>query len=168
MADYIDREELLKELHRRHWEVMVDFIEMEFPVVKERIDDMPSVDAVEVVRCKDCKHRYKSSAYEHERCDRLIIPVLDDDFFCKWGEKRMNINDALAKEYNRGLADGKASVEQKHGQWIMCKRLGNLKPLFDTFRCSACDNLILSSKSNDYIYCPNCGAKMDEVTEDEH
>lgn len=87
MADYIDREELLKELHRRHWEVMVDFIEMEFPVVKERIDDMPSVDAVEVVRCKDCKHRYKSSVYEHERCDRLIIPVLDDDFFCKWGEK---------------------------------------------------------------------------------
>ena len=53
----------------------------------------------------------------------------------------------------------------KHGHWVMCKRLGDLKPLFDTFRCSACDNLILSSKSNDYIYCPYCGAKMDEVAE---
>ena len=90
MADYIDREELLEKLHRRHWDVMVDFIEMEFPVVKERIDDMPSVDAVEVVRCKDCKHTTKSSA------DKMFVDKLhcrftgvcvDNDFFCKWGEK---------------------------------------------------------------------------------
>lgn len=91
MADYIDREKLLKfetpYIHENYTgisEKPYDYV----PVFSiDQIERQPSVDAVEVVRCKDCKHRYKSSAYEHERCDRLIIPVLDDDFFCKWGEK---------------------------------------------------------------------------------
>lgn len=68
----------------------------------------------------------------------------------------MNINDALAKEYNRGLADGKASVEQKHGHWEQWA--GNLE------KCSVC-----GYEYTDLIecrnYCGNCGAKMDEVTE---
>lgn len=104
MADYIDREELLKELHRRHWEVMVDFIEMEFPVVKERIDDMPSVDAVEVVRCKDCK--YNGKPY----CDLLTTGSRDwyinDDDFCKWGERRGQYD----KGYDDGFNDGRKAV----------------------------------------------------------
>lgn len=81
MADYIDREELLKKAYVFDTQSNMQWVSM------KDIKSMPSVDAVEVVRCKDCKHRYKSSVYEHERCDRLIIPVLDDDFFCKWGEK---------------------------------------------------------------------------------
>lgn len=42
----------------------------------------PTVDAVEVVRCRDCKlynrHRY---------CNYLAEAVLDDDF-CSYGERR--------------------------------------------------------------------------------
>lgn len=75
----------------------------------------------------------------------------------------MNINDALAKEYNRGLADGKASVEQKHGHWIEeeFKTLDNIN-VFTVYRCSECGE---STDAEDLPYCYRCGSKMDEVTE---
>ena len=44
----------------------------------KQIADAPTVDAVEVVRCKDCKHRYSDSWCEY---------VDDDDnFYCARGE----------------------------------------------------------------------------------
>lgn len=57
------------------------------------VNEMPSVDAVEVVRCKDCK--WYQSVYGN--CLRFSFKSMDDivkyliivekDFFCKWGEK---------------------------------------------------------------------------------
>ena len=42
--------------------------------------EAPTVDAVEVVRCKDCKHRYSDSWCEY---------VDDDDnFYCARGERK--------------------------------------------------------------------------------
>ena len=90
MADYIDREELIKAIMND--EMLLDTYgtadRWEETIAK--INSMPSVDAVEVVRCKDCKHTTKSSA------DKMFVGKLhcrftgicvDDDFFCKWGEK---------------------------------------------------------------------------------
>lgn len=42
----------------------------------------PIVDAVEVVRCKDCKH------YEDNRCSLLEYFFHKEDDFCSWGERR--------------------------------------------------------------------------------
>ena len=48
--------------------------------VLDSIDSQPTVDAVEVVRCKDCKHRYSDSWCEY---------VDDDDnFYCARGERK--------------------------------------------------------------------------------
>ena len=46
------------------------------------IDDAPTIDAVSVVRCKDCRHR-----------DLFSCPLADNDFqkdddYCSWGERR--------------------------------------------------------------------------------
>ena len=49
------------------------------------VDDLmalPSADAVEVVRCKDCRHR-----------DLFSCPLTDNDFqkdedYCSWGERK--------------------------------------------------------------------------------
>ena len=82
MADYIDREELLKNMAEK-----IRQFDCGYQSVFELIQNAPSVDAVEVVRCKDCKHRYESTTYNHDRCRRLIMPVSNGDFFCKWGEK---------------------------------------------------------------------------------
>ena len=44
------------------------------------VECAPTVDAVEVVRCKDCKHRYSDSWCEY---------VDDDDnFYCARGERK--------------------------------------------------------------------------------
>ena len=50
----------------------------------------PTVDAVKVVRCKDCKHRdpedHKCDCGALERAGN-IFPVADD-YFCSWGERK--------------------------------------------------------------------------------
>lgn len=67
------------------------------------LDTLPAVDAVEVVRCKDCKYqrktwhkdrRMKDSGYWIYWCDRNEDPFVShavsgrDDEFCSYGERR--------------------------------------------------------------------------------
>lgn len=56
----------------------------------ERLKNAPTVDAVPVVRCKDCRHRdpedHKCDCGEMER-QGCSFPV-DDDYFCKYGERK--------------------------------------------------------------------------------
>ena len=49
----------------------------------------PTVDAVEVVRCKDCKHYEIHRPKVLENCERngYLIPMKPDDFCC-YGERR--------------------------------------------------------------------------------
>ena len=49
-----------------------------------KAENAPSVDAVEVVRCKDCKHCTEIGL---PRCRRTRRNILDDDF-CSYGERR--------------------------------------------------------------------------------
>ena len=49
-------------------------------ILAETVDKAPTIDAVEVVRCRDCKHRYSDSWCEY---------VDDDDnFYCARGERK--------------------------------------------------------------------------------
>ena len=64
----------------------------------ECIDDMPTVDAVEVVRCKDCK--YYEKPYEGDclgvcRSGRLAVSIFGEiypepDYYCPYGERKDN------------------------------------------------------------------------------
>lgn len=58
--------------------------------LKKNVDDEPTVDAVPVVRCKDCVHRDP----EDKGCDcgslarqGCLFPV-DDNYFCGYGERK--------------------------------------------------------------------------------
>lgn len=60
------------------------------------IEDMPTVDAVPVVRCVDCKHRctFVCPMYHTETClddldgfDDYNVDRTDDDGFCHLGER---------------------------------------------------------------------------------
>ena len=44
--------------------------------------------AVEVVRCKDCKHKYEDGEVTHYYWCRLHDRPVDDTDYCAWGEKR--------------------------------------------------------------------------------
>lgn len=52
------------------------------------VDDCPTIDAVEVVRCKDCKHRYISGngTTRYYLCD-FMDAQYEDDGFCHHGKR---------------------------------------------------------------------------------
>lgn len=58
------------------------------------IHECPTVDAVEVVRCRDCKHYKKSEVSDRMMCWRKDVdgqPVCYDFYpndFCSYGERR--------------------------------------------------------------------------------
>ena len=54
---------------------------------KEVLDDVPTVDAVPVVRCKDCKHNYANMIPSEDVCSKCVELPITADFFCKWGER---------------------------------------------------------------------------------
>lgn len=51
---------------------------------------IPSADAVQVVRCKDCVHYHKSDKWHPDTdwCKRLICGTIKPDFYCADGERR--------------------------------------------------------------------------------
>ena len=58
-------------------------------VTDKEIAEIPTVDAVEVVRCRDCKHYEIHKPKVLENCERngYIIPMKPDDF-CSYGERK--------------------------------------------------------------------------------
>ena len=59
-------------------------------MIYDCIEDAPTVDAVEVVRCKDCKHFDEHTSKCHVFSDNEYIVQLevDSDHFCSYGERR--------------------------------------------------------------------------------
>ena len=54
--------------------------------IKFDIEEAPTVDAVEVVRCKDCKWYENAFCYHHgQKCLGV-----DRDHFCSYGERKDN------------------------------------------------------------------------------
>lgn len=51
-----------------------------------RIEDTPTVDAVPVVRCKDCKHLWRDLAGPFCGCGRGLREIYHDTF-CSYGER---------------------------------------------------------------------------------
>jgi len=49
---------------------------------------IPSAEAVQVVRCKDCRHRYEEGDCTHYYWCRLNDRPIDDTDFCAWGERK--------------------------------------------------------------------------------
>ena len=67
------------------------FYHVSFPIIRATIDDAPTVDAVEVVRCKDCKYAHMTYGGECKYCDVWEAEgemYLDGDFYCAFGERR--------------------------------------------------------------------------------
>lgn len=57
--------------------------------IKKDIDEQPTIDAVEVVRCKDCKYFYKT--YDEPYCalwSRLDTELPKETDFCSWAERK--------------------------------------------------------------------------------
>ena len=59
-------------------------------VMARIIDEQTTVDAVEVVRCKDCKH-WKAvlpDCTEHKKFCEIMFGRTEENCFCSFGERR--------------------------------------------------------------------------------
>ncbi|MBQ8360010.1 MAG: hypothetical protein IJX37_08950 [Oscillospiraceae bacterium] len=80
MRNLIDRDELIDSLGVSDMEIFA----------KEVIGDAPTVDAVEVVRCKEGKHYMLwEDSDDKKTCAKSIgLMVSSPDDFCSYGERR--------------------------------------------------------------------------------
>ena len=48
----------------------------------------PTVDAIPVVRCRECKYRFKNNGHSKDGCPIIDANIwIDDDDFCSHGER---------------------------------------------------------------------------------
>lgn len=99
MAKYIDLEELLKfPIRLDHYDKEngnFDFV-AGIETMIEYAECLPTIDAVEVVRCKDCKHWDMSSRYGDDRRICKIRSIPENHFyfetrpfgFCSYGIRK--------------------------------------------------------------------------------
>lgn len=81
MKDLIDRQALLEWF--KNWS---DYDEFSVGYITGVIEDEPSADAVEVVRCKDCK------SFSHGYCKFHDAKFVREDGYCYWGERKNDHN----------------------------------------------------------------------------
>ena len=56
---------------------------------KAQIDSTETVDAVPVVRCRECKYRFKNNGHDKSGCPIIDTNIwMDDDDFCSHGERK--------------------------------------------------------------------------------
>ena len=56
---------------------------------KAFLDKFPTIDAVPVVRCRECKYRFKNNGHSKDGCPIIDANIwMDDDDFCSHGERK--------------------------------------------------------------------------------
>lgn len=101
MAEYIDKADLVKRLESRVKDYGRDcnsnapIISRTYQAVLHMVENLPTADFVEVVRCKNCEHRkevpdcqkklYSSSCVA---CSYHSGLIMDGNDFCSYGEKK--------------------------------------------------------------------------------
>ena len=80
-------------LHNFVSEEFKDDVPYEWAWALTAVDHAPVVDAVEVVRCKDCKHykpQKKSAHWENRTnyCNRIVTIKVQPYDFCSYGERK--------------------------------------------------------------------------------
>lgn len=96
MAEYIEREALLKVINtrlKRLRDIYGDYDHYTdgYDECVDRVEDFPTADVVEVVRCKDCKHLKNDTKYckTHNKyyCE-LEDTIKEKNHYCAYGERK--------------------------------------------------------------------------------
>ena len=90
MPRYIDAEALHKKIYpldlvdKRNYSINAKAVE-------KAIFEMPTADVAEVVRCKDCKHRYvptRCALWTGTIGEKDYFRYHGDEFYCSFGERK--------------------------------------------------------------------------------
>lgn len=90
MADLIDRNDAIKLLRGEAVGKYPQSFYFGLFAAADEIRKLPTVDAVEVVRCKDCmhSHHYSWGSYSCSFHEYEGEPPVEPDDFCSYGERR--------------------------------------------------------------------------------
>lgn len=89
MSRLIDADYAQKELTIAEVEVKKNF-ETDCDHVRDFLNALPTVDAVFVVRCRECKHHHDCGTHF---CDALGMDCPDDsEFFCAYGVRKEGVD----------------------------------------------------------------------------
>lgn len=94
MSEYIERDAAVKAAQDGADEWDGGFNRNRDMYIEAAMDNVPTVDAVEVVRCKDCRY-WDTNGYGLEYkndglgwCEKIGEFDTDKDWYCGWGERR--------------------------------------------------------------------------------
>lgn len=96
--DLIFRAAAIEQIKRMpYWFTPDGYCALTYDDVEAAINNLPAVDAVPVVRCKDCKYAHLNDDNECKWCDRIsaltdegepyYVPVFPPDWYCAYGER---------------------------------------------------------------------------------
>ena len=104
MSKYINADLLNAKIYEEYDPSDNDDIHIGIGIVQDLLNEMPSADVVEVVRCKDCKYCTEQGDWcQNEKVQSMCFTdgevefyfgdkrghlYPDMDFFCKYGERR--------------------------------------------------------------------------------
>lgn len=83
----IDADALIEELEADAEHIEDSISKMVHYAIIKDIEDMPTIDAVEVVRCRECKFYQPYDYHRKYDCSRGLLGVMGDDY-CSHGERR--------------------------------------------------------------------------------
>ena len=95
MKEYIERESLHDEIQRLSMSItglrcgkgfLFECMKQYKESVLRIVDEQPTADVVEVVRCKDCKYFYQNGNIKV--CKHWNCHSTTDDAYCSYGERR--------------------------------------------------------------------------------
>ena len=87
MTRYIDADEVYEIAKTEHKDFARSIADL--TSLRELLEDTPTADVVEVVRCKDCKYwQDNNGGYPHEECRWGKGETPDAYDFCSYGERK--------------------------------------------------------------------------------
>ena len=85
---------LAREIKRCHCVPSVGSSDRDYESLKLLLQQEPTIDAVRVVRCKDCRHwQDNNGGYPNKECRWREDETPDADDFCSYGERKENNNE---------------------------------------------------------------------------
>lgn len=88
MSRYIDADKFAKQAYEVAYPIVHDINSHERGLtlmgIAQLLDEQPTADVVEVVRCKDCKYHAEFSS----KCNKLHLTPMRPNDYCSYGERR--------------------------------------------------------------------------------
>ena len=93
MSEYIKREELVEEISKAPAYFESGDIKYGIEIAESIVEQQPTADVAEVVRCKDCKEYELMTCNNQRFCSRFGGYVTEEDF-CSRGERKDGASNA--------------------------------------------------------------------------